>query len=224
MVPVKKKVQSQAMKTGIRYQYRLIIPIVSLLLLGAHAFRRGDDGLAVSFAILIALLFSRQAWVRMTVAAAFLWGGYVWVDSMVEIISFRQTLGLPWMRLAVIMGGVIMFDGLALAVMLGRRMEQHFIKNVDRGLACASIFVLTAFGLAMARYNVTFPVLLAGSLSAGMGGGSRYSVWRCMHSGSAASCCVRRDMRSTVPVSGACFPQYSFCNWGWGCSVWIGCS
>ncbi|WP_264982649.1 4Fe-4S binding protein [Pseudodesulfovibrio portus] len=148
------------MENGKLRHYRLIIPLVAMLLLAAHAFRRGDAGLTASLAVLAGLMFTRRSWVRLATAAAFVWGGYVWADATVDFISVRQALDIPWIRLAVIMAGVILLDGLALAVMLGQRMEQYFSREEDSAWARFFLFALTVFGLAMARHNVSFPILL----------------------------------------------------------------
>lgn len=182
MVAVKKNVHSQVMETGKVRHYRLIIPILAMLVLSAHALRRGDAGLTASLAALAGIMFTRRAWIRLVVAAVFLWGGYAWADATVDFISIRQALDLPWKRLAAVMTGVILFDGLALAVMLGRRMEQYFTRGADEAWVRASIFVLVVAGLAMARHNVPFPVLLADRYLPGWGwfeifGLALYAQW-----------------------------------------------
>lgn len=169
MVPVKKNVHCQAMEIEKVNMYRLGIPIFAMLLLGAHSLRQGDLGLAASFVVLSGLLFTRQAWVRLAVAAALLWGGYVWADTTVDFISIREALNMPWKRLAFIMAGVIIFDGLALAIMLGNKMERLFSRGVDTAWARVFIFVLTVFGLALARQKVAFPILLADRYLPGWG-------------------------------------------------------
>ena len=157
------------MKTATANRYLLIVPALSLLLLSAHALRQGDYGLSASFAALAGLLFTRQAWVRMLVVAALLWGGYVWANATVEFISFRQAFGFPWQRLACIMAGVILLDGLALAVMLGNRMRAYFSEGAGWAMPRAALFVLIALGLAMVRGMTPFPILLADRYLAGWG-------------------------------------------------------
>jgi len=138
----------------------LAIPILALLLLSAHALRQGDFGLAAAFALMVGLVFTRQAWVRLVVIAALIWGGFIWADATVDFIGFRQALDLPWARLAVIMTGVIGFDALALLVLVGKASRDFFHKNTEQASARAAIFILAVFGLAMVRFKVPFPVLL----------------------------------------------------------------
>ena len=150
-------------------RYLLIIPLLAMLLLAAHALRQDDFGLAVSMAALSALLFTRQAWVRWGAVFSLVWGGFVWADAAVQFISFRQAFGFPWQRLAWIMALVIIFDGLALMTLLGSFGREFFVKGQDRGLARGVIFVLVTLGLVIARHEAPFPVLLADRYLPGWG-------------------------------------------------------
>jgi len=145
------------------------IPILALLLLSAHALRQGDMGLTTAFVLLVGLMFTRQAWVRLVAIAALIWGGYIWADATVEFVSFRQALDMPWQRLAGIMAGVIAFDALALWVLVTKASRDFFNKNVDQDVARAALFLLATFGLAMARFKVSFPILLVDRYFPGWG-------------------------------------------------------
>ncbi len=145
------------------------IPILALLLLGAHALRQGDHGLTAAFVLLVGLMFTRQAWVRLVAIAALIWGGYIWADATVNFISFRQVMDIPWKRLAYIMAGVIAFDALALWVLVGSTCREFFDKKMDQAVPRAAIFVLAACGLALARFKVPFPILLIDRYAPGWG-------------------------------------------------------
>jgi NAD-dependent dihydropyrimidine dehydrogenase PreA subunit len=157
------------MENGNKKPYRLILPVTALLLLGAHGLRQGDFGLAASLALLAGLLCSRRAWVRPVAVAALLWGGLVWAQSTVDFIAFRQAFELPWMRLAWIMGGIILLDGLGVVALLGRGLDQWFARDRAWAIPRAAIFLLTVLGLALARGKVGFPILLADRYLPGWG-------------------------------------------------------
>lgn len=150
-------------------KYLIVIPVLALMLLGAHALRQGDLGLTAVFACLIGLFFTRQAWVRIVAIAVLMWGGYVWADATVDFIIFRQALGVPWERLAYIMGGVILFDAFGLWVLACRVCDDFFRKNKREAFARAAMFLLTVVGLAIARAKVSFPILLADRYLPGWG-------------------------------------------------------
>ncbi|WP_071547303.1 4Fe-4S binding protein [Pseudodesulfovibrio hydrargyri] len=157
------------MENGTLKPYRLIPPVTALLLLGAHGLRLGDFGLAASLALLAGLLCARRAWARPVAVAALLWGGFVWARATVDFIAFRQAFDLPWQRLAWIMGGVILMDGLALMVLLGRGLDRWFDRDREWAVPRAAMFLLTVFGLVMARAKVDFPILLADRYLPGWG-------------------------------------------------------
>ena len=84
----------------------LALPTLSCLLLAAHYLRSGDLGMVAVCLALPGLSFLRQAWVRPVLQAAFAAGMAVWVLAMMDLIQFRQVVGLPWLRLALILGSV----------------------------------------------------------------------------------------------------------------------
>lgn len=161
MAEVKGIVHTGAMENGTPKPYRLIPPVAALLLLGAHGLRQGDFGLAASLAALAGLLLARRVWARPVAVAALFWGGFVWAGATVDFIGFRQAAGLPWLRLAWIMGGVIVLDGLALATLLGHGLDGWFDRGSEWARPRAAMFLLTVLGLAVARSHVHFPILLA---------------------------------------------------------------
>lgn len=169
MAEVKRIVHSGAMETETMKPYSLLLPVLVLLLLGAHGLRQGEFGLAASLAVLAGLLFFRRSWARPVAVAALLWGGFIWAQATVDFISFRQAFELPWLRLAWIMGGVLALDGLALVVLFDRRLDGWFDRDRCWAGPRAAMFLLTVFGLAMARNHVDFPILLADRYLPGWG-------------------------------------------------------
>jgi ferredoxin len=150
-------------------KFVLAIPVFALLFLGAHALRNNDFGLAVTFVLVVGLVFTRQAWVRLVAVVALVWGGCIWADATVGFIGFRQAFDLPWTRLAAIMTGIIGFDALALLVLVGKSSRDFFHKNIEQAIPRAAIFLLAVLGLVMVRFNVPFPILLADRYFPGWG-------------------------------------------------------
>ena len=85
---------------------RRSLGVLVCLLLAAHSLRLGDFGLSGAWLGLGGLVLTRQAWVRWVVAAACLWGVWIWGTTTVELVQFRLALGAPWARLAGILGTV----------------------------------------------------------------------------------------------------------------------
>ena len=84
----------------------LAAPALSFLLLGAHFLREGNWALVAACVALIALLAWRRPWARRVVQAALVLGALEWVWTAYLLIQQRMAEGLPWTRLAVILGVV----------------------------------------------------------------------------------------------------------------------
>ena len=143
--------------------------ILALLLAGAHALRGGDYGLAAAFAVLACLASTHRAWVRPVGMAALVWAGVLWAGATVDLIRFRLAFGLPWERLAMIMGAVLVMNFLALWSLCTERARAYFDHGAEQGTARAAALLLTVAGLALARTMVPFPILLADRYFPGWG-------------------------------------------------------
>jgi hypothetical protein len=94
---------------------RRLPALVALLLLGALSLRLGLLLLvaAPALLVLLVLLFIPRAVVQ-TLLGAVLWGGgLAWVGMAWLRVGERLALGLPWVRLALIFGGVTLFTAWA---------------------------------------------------------------------------------------------------------------
>ena len=90
---------------------RLLPVFLSALLLGAH-FLRTELILPVIFALLFpALLLFKRAWAARLVQIILVLGSLEWVRTLIVLVAERRAYGLPWIRLAIIIGGVAIFTG-----------------------------------------------------------------------------------------------------------------
>ncbi len=84
--------------------FRLLPVIFSMLMLGAHFYRAGHLLLAGGVMLSLGLLCIRRpllAWLMQGLLVA---GAVEWLFTAVRLVMFRQAQGLPWLRLAVILG------------------------------------------------------------------------------------------------------------------------
>ena len=89
------------------------IVVLSLLVLGAHFLRYGNDiGVALSLAP-IALLFVRKPWAARVVQIILVLGAIEWATTLVGLVQMRMAQGLPATRLAIILGTVIVVTAAA---------------------------------------------------------------------------------------------------------------
>ena len=142
---------------------------ISLLLLAAHALRPGDWALAAVFLLLCGAVFSRRAWLRPVLALVLALGCVVWAGSGAEFLRLRLALGQPWLRLELILAGVLALTALSSALLLTPRARAWFCKVSDQDAARAWAFALTAGLLILARQMSPVPVLLADRFVPGSG-------------------------------------------------------
>lgn len=84
-----------------------VMVVLSLLVLGAHFLRYGNEaGVAFSLAP-IALLFLREPWAARIVQAVLVLASIEWARTLYEIWQLRSALGMPAARMAFILGAVI---------------------------------------------------------------------------------------------------------------------
>jgi hypothetical protein len=85
----------------------LYAPIVlSLLLLGAHFLRYGNMVVLVGLVVLIGLLFVRRWWVARIMQFVLALGALEWLRTLAMLIQERMAYGMPYQRLAIILGVV----------------------------------------------------------------------------------------------------------------------
>ncbi len=105
----------------------LFVPIVlSLVVLGAH-FLRYDNKIGVIAALaLIGLLFLRKTWVARVVQVALLLGTLEWAHTLYQLVQVRAAQGLPYTRLAIILGTVMAITALSALLFQLRPMKRIY--------------------------------------------------------------------------------------------------
>ena len=88
---------------------RLLPVILSLLLLSAHFSRQNLEPLILVPLISVGLLLVPQPWVARLTQVVLVLAALEWLRTAVILILQRQSLDMPWVRLAVILGVVALF-------------------------------------------------------------------------------------------------------------------
>lgn len=92
---------------------RYIPIILSCLILIAHHSRGGEPGLmGLWLTVPFALLLNRR-WADRAVQLMLLAGAFEWVLTIQRIVEIRQMVGLPYARMAIILGSVTLFTALS---------------------------------------------------------------------------------------------------------------
>lgn len=110
-----------------------LLPVALVLgILAAHFYR----ALAwVPFGITIALLpllLVRAPWAARVLQAALAIGAVEWIRTAAALIAIRQSMGMPYTRLALILGAVALATGLCALIFQWRPVRERF------GLAAAN--------------------------------------------------------------------------------------
>jgi len=105
---------------------RLLPVFVVLAILAAHFYR----GWAwVPFGITVALLpllFVRAPWAARALQAALVVGALEWLRTAAALIAVRQSMGQPYTRLALILGGVALATALCALIFQWRPVRARF--------------------------------------------------------------------------------------------------
>ena len=102
------------------------IVVLSLVVLGAHFMRYGNDvGMVLSVAP-IAVLFVRQPWAARVVQVVLVFGAVEWTTTLVGLVQMRMAQGLPATRLAIILGTVIVVTLAAALLFETRAMKRVY--------------------------------------------------------------------------------------------------
>jgi hypothetical protein len=88
---------------------RLIPVFFSFLLIAAHFQRAGLTLLAITCLFIPGLLYFTRPWSIHIVRVFLLMAAIEWIRTLVFLVNLRLDAGLPWQRLAIIIGGVALF-------------------------------------------------------------------------------------------------------------------
>jgi hypothetical protein len=105
---------------------RLLPVVLALGVLAAHFYR---SQLWIAFGLTVALLpfvFIRAPWAARVLQFALLAGAVEWLRTAAALIALRQSMGMPWTRLAIILGVVAIATGLCALVFRMQALKRRF--------------------------------------------------------------------------------------------------
>ena len=104
----------------------LIPPVIGFLLLAAHLYRSGNLLLALATTLAIVLVAAQRPWAARAMQIGLLLGSLEWLRSTIALVQARSAMGEPFLRLAIILGGVTLFTGLSSLVFRSGKLRDHF--------------------------------------------------------------------------------------------------
>jgi len=111
---------------------RLLPVLLGYLLLAAHFYRSGESVMVWASIALPLLLTFRHRYVPALVSAGLVLGAAEWVHTLIAIAQVRMAHGLPWERMALILGGVALFTLLAGLVFLTPGLRARYLGDSGR--------------------------------------------------------------------------------------------
>lgn len=114
---------------------RLLPVFISFLLLAAHFVRAGQMVVVVVLLSLLLLLFVRKFWVPWIIQLTLILGAIEWLSTLYTVAQIRIASGMPWTRMAIILGVVALFTALSSLVFRSKVLRNRFqnSKHPDTG-------------------------------------------------------------------------------------------
>ena len=105
---------------------RLLPVFISLLLLSAHFFRAGQTVLAVIPIIFVMLLIIKEKMIPLLIQIALVLGAVEWLRTLISVAQMRMEYGMPWTRMAIILGAVALFTALSSLVFRSKGLRERY--------------------------------------------------------------------------------------------------
>jgi len=112
---------------------RLLPVFISFLILAAHFLRAGQTAISYALLLLLLLLLIRQYWVPWVIQLTLLIGAGEWVRTLLSVAQMRIELGMPWTRMAIILGAVALFAVLSSLVFRNKALRERYTGDENTG-------------------------------------------------------------------------------------------
>lgn len=106
--------------------WRLTAPILAILLLGASFMRAGDQVMMGVCGLLLLVLAVPRPWAARIAQVALALAALRWLWLTWMIGSMRAAMGVPWTRMALILGAVALVTLLAALVFQSPRLRRYY--------------------------------------------------------------------------------------------------
>lgn len=106
---------------------RLLPVIISFLLLAAHFYRAGQLMLVLISVALLLLLVLKKSWIPWLMQVALLLGAIEWLRTLVAVAQVRIEFGMPWVRMAIILGVVALFTTFSSLIFKNKKLCKRYL-------------------------------------------------------------------------------------------------
>ena len=105
---------------------RILPVLISSVLIAAHFQRSGATIIAFICLFSTCLFFITRPWSARIIQALLILYALEWLRTLVNLVQMRIEYGMPWARLALILGGVALFTALSALVFRHPRLQERF--------------------------------------------------------------------------------------------------
>jgi len=141
-------------------RYGLAVPLLGILLLGAHTLRTGDIWLTSSVFTVFCLALTRKGWARLVAAAVLFGASLLWVRTGITLVHMRMVTQQDWLRLAAIMGGVSLFSLAGAGMLLSAPARARYRLHAATAVPQVAAFLVCALLLTVSREKAARVTLL----------------------------------------------------------------
>jgi len=106
--------------------WRLAAPALAFLLLGASFLRAGDQWMVALCGVLLLLLAVPRPWAAWIAQVSLALAALRWLWLTWMLASMRAAIGVPYLRMAAILGAVALFSLLATLVFRSARLRRYY--------------------------------------------------------------------------------------------------
>ena len=107
---------------------RLLPVLFSTLLISAHFMRAYGNLIGFLFLLLLFTLFIRKSWIIRLWQILLSFAAITWIFTTINLINLRIEIGQPWLRLAIILGAIIVFTVWSAFWMENKKTKNYYNK------------------------------------------------------------------------------------------------
>ena len=108
---------------------RLLPVLFSTLLISAHFMRAYGYLIGSLFLLLLFTLFIRKIWIIRLWQILLSLAAITWIFTTINLINLRIEIGQPWLRLAIILGAIIVFTVWSALWLKNKRINAFYNKS-----------------------------------------------------------------------------------------------
>jgi hypothetical protein len=90
-------------------RFKLFLPVLCSFILAAHFLREQSFGLMLAAIISIPFVFLKHRWAVRIMQCFYILATAEWVNTLFSLATERRAMGMPWTRMAIILGAVALF-------------------------------------------------------------------------------------------------------------------